>query len=348
MKKITRDNDIPEFFFLTFLQVDRGKVDTGKLMKRPGILSVINGKEIFILKPGCDPLKFRSYEKCLVELNHLEKTQLPEVFSTEMLVEEKRKQLLEKKEQTFHFLDQVKVTQIFHDLQTQASSNPQASQIKPIFSGLQLPSDNGSKFDAVQLSKRQAQRSFDNLIRQDDLKDPRASARFLVYLCLHDLLEEGSVVLDLEFSQARTQDLIDFEAHVEAVRKEGYLFEEFQLNHIRQRLGLKSKEELVSYFKSLSECFVIIATPFNVKSHGNRSGYYELYFKHPDSAQMGTDVIVSVIVPKTEVTSELKLLYDMPTHQPFKATVVGTVVSGFDFWMDGEYTISITPIMIYT
>ncbi len=315
---------------------------------RPKDLKDINKKEIFILKPGSDPQKFRSYEKYLVDLDIPGKLLSNELSATEDLIDDKRRQLLGQKKHAFHFLDQAQVARIFHNLRNDLKFGEDLSQLTPTSSGMGASLEDDAHPNAVQREENQTYKMARNILGKAELKDPEATVRFLVSAHLHDFLGKDSAILDLEFSHGSSKALIAFDAHVKAIQKEGYIFEDAQLTPIRRRLGLKDKEEILGYFRSLSERLVIMSASFSASSHGNRSGYYELYLKHPDSAQVGTDLIVSALIPKTEVKSKFKPLYDSPKNQPFEVTFVGTVMSGLDSLVDGKYMVSMMPIAVYS
>ena len=315
-------------------------------MVKPQNLKEINKREIFILKPGSDPQKFRNYEKYLVDLDISEEISLPSSSLTGNHIENKRQYILSHEQQDFHFLDQAEITRIFDYLQRKLKPNQEVVQPDSVSSEVGIPLGGDIKPDDIQPEKIQAYRTH-KMIREDELVDPKAAIRFMIYAYSNDFLEEEPAVFDLEFSHGRPKELIDFEAHIEAIQKEGYIFEDSQLTPIRKRLGLKDRKEILDYFKSLSGHFAIVCSSFSVNSHGNQSGYYELYFKHPDSDQIGTDLFVSALIPKTEVVSKFKLLYDSPKNQPFDVTIVGTIVNGLDSLTDGKYTVSMTPIAIY-
>lgn len=340
MKKITHEKDIPTSFFVGFLHVVRGSVDTRQLIEKPNDLREINGKEIFVLKPGCDPRKFRSYEKYLVQLNISNKKAFPEIFPTKERIEHKRRKLLEQERYAFHFLNKIEFDRLFKGLQ----HNPKAMGHEESSLELELVARNRLQHP-VELAKGGQIPDLQERLNKLGVRGGNSAVQFYTYI--NYLLKERNVVLDLEFSQGKSQKLIDFDTYIQAVEKEGYHFDISQLMPIRKRLGLKSREDVLDYFRGLSNRLAIVSATFNVKSYGDQSGYYEVYFVHPDSAQVDRDILVSALIPKTEILPDFRAHYNIPARQTFNATIVGNITGGLDSLVDGKYMVSIVPIAIY-
>ncbi len=345
-KKITDKDQIPETFFLGYIPAYRRHIEKNKIMAKPDDLSDINGKEIFVLKPHHKPDQPSSYEKYLVELNFSEEKNYTQLPPTKDPIEHKRRLLLEQEEYSIHFLDKEEASHNFDRLQNEYRLGKATTSLNSIYSEVGSSKDNNIKVGIEQLEGERSSETFEKIIRQDTSKDPEVTNRFILYS--RDLLERNRAILDLEFSQEKSKELVAFDVHIEAIQKESYIFDDSQIVPIRKRLGFKDKEGILAYFKTLPKRPVIISASFKIKSYGDDSGHYELYFRHSDSDQIGDDLIVSILISKKDLTSKFRPIYNSPKKQTVDAVVVGTVLGKPNSLTDGKYEISIAPTAIYS
>ncbi|MEO0986292.1 MAG: hypothetical protein AAFY20_12165 [Cyanobacteria bacterium J06639_14] len=333
MKKITQESDVPNIFFIESLPVYRGVVERKEIIQKPDDLKAINGRKIFALKEGGKISNSKDYEELFVDLEEVEAAPAsnrllnpPKITQTKSFIKNKRQQLLEHREYTFHYLNHERVLDRFNRLKYECKVN-----------------DDGSETST-------------EIIHLEEQDDPKATNRFALYLnnLLGDDLTEGDrATLDLECTRERSQKLSNFDVHVEAIKNEGYIFEESQLDAIRSNLEFEDRVGILAYLKTLPDRPVIMSTSFkvetlNVQLNDNESGHYNVYFKHTDSDLVGLDVLISTVVPRKDIAPELRPLYDSAEMQPFDAVIVGNVIRRPDLFTNRGYDLYITPIAIYS
>ena len=339
MKEITRASDIPDVFFLENLAVYRGVVQRQEMIQRPENLDEINGKIICVPKKGGNLGSAKGYEKFLVRLDDVPETPLSDISppSSDTLlkkdaIDNKRRRILDQSDYAFHYLNRKRIIDLFDKLKYECKTSKVTSEL------------------------------CEKIVQLDKDDDPGCVNRFILYLHSlweRNLSEDNRVILDLEFTQSKSKGLITFDAHIEAIRNEGYVFDESELNTIRSRLKLKDEkgilgsEGIVGYIRTLANRPVIISASFKVEIlnrqlDDDESGHYNLYFRHEDSDLVDLDIVVSTLVPRKDIASELKPIYDFSRMQPFDAIIVGSMINRPDLLTNRGCDLYIAPIAVYS